>query len=194
MFHFLLHALLEVPSLFTGISPRLWVFGYGVSIELIVFICWLLQRKGEKTGRVRMTCLCVMVLYLVFAFLITTISRRPFGKYQYELIPFKAYYLIFRGSWFKCKEVLYNYCLLLPLGFLLPPVLDFHCSWKDILLLSFMYTLAVESTQLIFKLGWFEIDDNLHNCLGALIGYCLVCLCRMLLRRTGLQVHKEEPE
>ena len=189
MLHFIYQALLGVPGLFLKLPPRIWVFGYGVSIELIIFIYWLMHRKEEKPGKARMACLCFMVLYLVFAFLITTLSRKPLGAYHFELIPLKAYYLILKGSRSKLKEVFYNYCLLMPLGLLLPTVLDYKCGWKDILLLSFMYTLAVESTQLIFRLGWFEIDDLIHNCLGALIGYGLVCLCRRALgiwrERTG---------
>jgi glycopeptide antibiotics resistance protein len=43
--------------------------------------------------------------------------------------------------------------------------------------------MAVECTQLLFKLGYFEIDDILHNCLGAMIGYGGVSLLRKLLWR-----------
>lgn len=176
MLHILYRALLGVPGLFFRLPPRIWVFGFGVSIELIIFIFWLMCRKEEKPGKFRMACLCFMVLYLVFAFLITTLSRKPLETRKYELIPLRSLYLIFRGRRSKLRDVFYNYCLLMPLGLLVPPVLDYKCGWKDILLLSGMYTLAVESTQLIFKLGFFEIDDLLHNCLGALIGYGHVCL------------------
>ena len=183
MIRFLFKAVLDVPSLFLALSPRLWVFGFGVSLEAVLFIYWLLRRGDEKPGKGALLCLSFLMLYLVYAFLLTTISRKSGSSYRTILVPLKAWWQIVKGSKAKLKEVFYNICLLAPMGVLVPPLLKYRCRWKDILFLAFLYTMAVECTQLLFKLGYFEIDDILHNCLGAMIGYGGVSLLRRLLWR-----------
>lgn len=183
MIRFLFKAVLAVPSLFLELSPKLWVFGFGVSLEAVLFIFWLLRRGEEKPGKGDFFCLSFLMLYLVYAFLLTTISRKAGSSYRTMLVPFKAWWMIFKGSKTKLKEVFYNICLLMPLGALVPPIMKYRCRWKDILFLAFLYTMAVECTQLLFRLGFFEIDDILHNYLGAMIGYGGISLLRRLFRR-----------
>lgn len=180
MIRFLFKAVLAVPSLFLALSPRLWVFGFGVALEAVLFIYWLLRRGDEKPGKGALLCLSFLMLYLVYAFLLATISRKAGSSYRTILVPLKAWWQIFRGSKTKLKEVFYNICLLTPLGALVPPLLKYRCRWKDILFLAFLYTMAVECTQFLFKLGYFEIDDILHNCLGAVIGYGGITLLRRM--------------
>ena len=33
-----------------------------------------------------------------------------------------------------------------------------------------MLSLVIEACQLVFRLGWFEMDDLLHNVLGTYVG------------------------
>ena len=183
MIRFLLKAVLDVPLLFLALTPKLWVFGFGVSLEAVLFIYWLLRREEEKPGRGILICLSFLMLYLVYAFLLMTMSRKAGSSYRTILVPLKAWWQIFKGSKAKLKEVFYNICLLTPLGALVPPIMKYRCRWTDILFLAFLYTMAVECTQLLFKLGYFEIDDILHNCLGALIGYGGITLLRRLTGR-----------
>ena len=166
--------------MFLTLSPKLWVFGFGVSLEAILFVFWLLRRGEEKPEKGALICLSFLMFYLVYAFLLTTISRKAESTYRTILVPLKAWWMIFNGSKAKLKEVFYNICLLMPLGFLIPPILKYRCGWKDIFFFAFLYTMAVECTQLLFKLGHFEIDDILHNCLGALIGYGGITMWRIM--------------
>ena len=78
------------------------------------------------------------------------------------------------------KQIILNILLYIPMGYLLPfvwpglrkqaPELKF--SWR-VVLIGFFASLCTELTQLIFRIGWFEIDDILNNTLGCLIGYLL---------------------
>lgn len=45
-------------------------------------------------------------------------------------------------------------------------------------------TLGIELIQLIFKMAMFEIDDVIHNVLGAVVGSGLYMLCKKV-RRAG---------
>jgi glycopeptide antibiotics resistance protein len=46
---------------------------------------------------------------------------------------------------------------------------------------AFLFSVFVEITQLVFKLGMFEFDDMFHNTLGALIGYAILTLVRAII-------------
>ena len=66
-----------------------------------------------------------------------------------------------------------NVLLFVALGYLVPGVTALIDRWWKVLLLGFAASLAIEATQLITHLGWFDTSDLLHNTLGALIGYGL---------------------
>lgn len=48
--------------------------------------------------------------------------------------------------------------------------------FKDIILISFRFSLFIELLQLIFTLGTFQLSDIVYNTLGGVIGYTLVIL------------------
>ena len=70
-------------------------------------------------------------------------------------------------------EIITNIILFIPLGFLLGRLV----GWKGILIAVGM-SAAIEIIQLITYLGLFEIDDIIHNTVGAAIGYLLMMLFR----------------
>lgn len=49
--------------------------------------------------------------------------------------------------------------------------------------LGFGLSLLVESIQLVFKVGCFDVDDLILNTLGAAIGYMLFAVCNYLRRK-----------
>ena len=62
-----------------------------------------------------------------------------------------------------------NIVFFLPFGFLLIAAYP-NAGTGKILLLGFVLSLFIEVCQLVFHLGWFEVDDVLHNVLGTYVG------------------------
>ena len=62
--------------------------------------------------------------------------------------------------------------LFLPFGFLMSGAYE-RMSTGKILAFGFLLTLFIEVSQLIFRLGWFEVDDMIHNVFGTYVGICL---------------------
>lgn len=62
-----------------------------------------------------------------------------------------------------------------PFGILVP-LLWKKCRFPSVLIFAFAFSLAIETTQLLFRKGVFEIDDLILNTFGAAIGYGLYCL------------------
>lgn len=196
-----------VPSYFPYLPFHIVLFGIGVSISILIFIYWIMAKGREisyrmldsdgqadqiyikeKSNRLKASfsrlstlqsiCLIILVFYLVFLFIITTIARTPSGSYLYDFRLLHSYWTSMRSGYIIGRMQFYNICMLVPLGILLPIILQFRVSWKDILLLSFVYSASIESTQLLFKLGCFELDDLFNNMLGAMAAYVTVIIIR----------------
>lgn len=71
------------------------------------------------------------------------------------------------------EGVVLNIFLYVPMGYLLPlvwPKLKKGRFMWRVLLIGFLASLVTETIQLIFRLGWFDLDDLLNNTLGTIFG------------------------
>ncbi len=93
---------------------------------------------------------------------------------RYNLDLFWSYRDMIRLSGnYYFEQIVLNILLFVPFGFLLVFLLKRLGSIKIIVPLAFLFSLSIELSQLIFKIGLFELDDLFNNTLGALIGYGL---------------------
>lgn len=76
-----------------------------------------------------------------------------------------------------------NIIAFMPMGFFLPAVTGKRLGSMQILLLVFFFSLAVETVQLLTKLGCFDVDDLILNTLGGLLGYLIYRIYYMLSRK-----------
>ena len=76
------------------------------------------------------------------------------------------------GIWMVLYLVVGNIVWFVPFGFLLPAIWQKLKSYHTIPL-GFLLSLIIETSQLIFNKGMFEIDDLVLNTLGTAIG-CLI--------------------
>ena len=58
-----------------------------------------------------------------------------------------------------------------PFGFMIPIVLNKKRALFRAVLSTFFFSLVIETSQLIMKVGVFDVDDLLMNTVGGLIGY-----------------------
>ena len=102
-------------------------------------------------------------------------------------------------NWSLLKQIILNILLYIPFGYLLPfawPKLAQYRSRKSrprsigrfrpfpwiVVLIGMTLSIATEFAQLLFKSGFFELDDILNNTLGCLIG---VFLYQLLLKKNA---------
>ena len=70
-----------------------------------------------------------------------------------------------------------------PFGYILPVM---HCRFQNCLLVTlggFSLSLCVETAQLVFRVGCFDVDDLVLNTLGAFLGYVAFWICNEIRRR-----------
>ena len=64
-----------------------------------------------------------------------------------------------------------NILLFVPFGYLLPMLWKRADRWWKVLLCGFAASLVIELLQLVTRYGMFDLDDLMHNTLGALLGW-----------------------
>ena len=70
----------------------------------------------------------------------------------------------------------------LPFGFIVPVMHKKMESFWKVSLLGFLFSLCVETIQLITKVGCFDVDDLILNTLGAMIGCGAFLICNKFRR------------
>ena len=116
-------------------------------------------------------CICFLI-YIIFLLYITLFGRLSERIDKVSLCPFWSYSaMIQTANLNMCCQILYNILAFVPLGILLPMLGKRFQRLKIILLCGFVLSCLIESAQLLFHLGWCDIDDVINNTAGAVIGY-----------------------
>lgn len=147
-----------------------------------------MKKKEAKTLKIIGVLLFIIYLIAMFYFLFLaesmgrTISDRD---YSYNLVLFKEIgrFVTYRktlGVMAVMTNIFGNIICFIPFGCMLPLLSTKSRSALRILLVSFELSLIIETMQLVFKVGSFDVDDLLLNTLGGLIGYIIYSLTRRL--------------
>ena len=115
-------------------------------------------------------------------------GRSGYDERRYNLHPFQEIerFIIYRDQisvWSGFLNLYGNIIAFVPFGMLLRWARNKNTTFWQALLYSLMFTLAIEISQYITKLGVFDIDDIIMNTLGGIVGYCIYYVTAKLLRR-----------
>ena len=100
----------------------------------------------------------------------TLLSRSP-GIYESHWVPLGTYWRILQGDTTELlRSALMNVALFFPAGLLTAALLP-RGSIRRLVLGFALFSLTIELSQDLFRLGFAEFDDVLHNTLGAMFGY-----------------------
>lgn len=150
------------------------------ALSLVVFLGYIFFYKGVLKGKrsltIRHTTVgAILAGYTIIVLCVTFFSRVPdYGRVPI-LQPFSGYRLAWNSfdlrSW---QNNIFNILMFVPLGILLPMFHGRYCkAWRTILL-GAIFTLLIETFQLITGYGIFDTGDLLNNMLGTIFGYCLI--------------------
>ncbi len=120
------------------------------------------------------TYLAALVYFMFFA---ESFGRDPVARdYAYNLELFKEikrfyHYREQLGMKAFLLNIVGNVAAFWPCGFFLPVVSRRSRRWYNAILLCFGLSLGIEVTQLVFKVGSFDVDDLLLNTAGGILGF-----------------------
>ena len=90
-----------------------------------------------------------------------------------NFVPFRTIkmYIVYAHKLNSVENLAGNILVFVPLGFLLPLVMDGMQSFAAVFVNAFTFVLGIEVFQLFSAFGAFDVDDILLNCLGAALGF-----------------------
>lgn len=142
------------------------------TVIFLLFYCMTRKRKW-----LRSMMLTFSTVYVLIVLIATLLGRSESPASQgVSLIPFASYIKFFQGETEMLRESIMNIVFFYPLGLLLGGAASEKLPRKRSLVLAFLLSLFIECCQWIFNLGYAEVDDVMHNTLGAALGLLVMHL------------------
>lgn len=157
------------------LTPTWWAIIGAAAVFLLI----LRHRREQMAGN-------LLIVYLLFVLASTVLSRTKVQELSYR----ELMNLDLIGCWLERSrgasanhwELILNFVMLLPFGFLWPVATG--RKLPGTLLLGFVLILVIELAQLLTRRGWFELCDIVDNTIGVLLGYGLYAVGKRLILRT----------
>jgi glycopeptide antibiotics resistance protein len=134
-------------------------------LSLVFLVAW----KGfKKCLRYSVSLLLIEYTYLLFCS--TVIFRKTGEARRYDFHPFWSYRAIEEGRIELLPENITNVVVFVPIGLLIAACVK-GLKWWYALLTGICLSVSIEVLQFVFKKGFSELDDVMHNSLGCTIGF-----------------------
>ncbi len=151
--------------------------------------------RNQKFGWVLFIAYLALLVYFMF-------FAESFGRdttqrgYAYNLELFKEIKRFYRyraqlGMQAFLLNVVGNVVAFMPCGFFLPIISRRGKRWYNCFILCFLLSLSIETTQLVFKVGSFDVDDLLLNTAGGILGYITYHIVQKMRIRRRLRGKKK---
>ena len=152
--------------IFYGVDMLLWSAALVLTLLIIVLI------SGHRLSTAQKIWILILALYLAAVYNVAGAPELPYiyPNFNVNLIPF----VDIRND--ACAYIInsaLNIILFIPLRFILPLLWSRFRSRKRIILAGFLFSLAIELSQLLnYRIT--DVDDLIMNSLGTWLGYELV--------------------
>ena len=166
-----LYVIINFKSLYHSLPSLFFII-----LLLVTLASFLLFISLKRINHKRRTIgLLLLILYVILLFCITVFIRPIQDARLFNLVPFWSYQAFIEGQNAVMAEKIVNVALFVPIGMLIPIAFS-EIKWYSVLLISVLLSLLIEVTQFLFYRGYSEVDDIIHNSLGALIGCGIYCI------------------
>ena len=158
---------------------------YELYVAMLIVLCVgamiLIGLCGLKKGLFYSLRL-MFVEYVFLLYASTVIFRAVMSIRKYDFTPFWSYRAIMDGSEPQLlSENIMNVAVFVPVG-VLAGVMFRGMTWIKALVIGAGVSVGIEVMQFVFKKGFSEVDDVMHNTLGCVIGYGVFLCCRLAIK------------
>lgn len=135
------------------------------------------KRHNKEHRKINVKRLVWWLVFLSYLFVVigaTMLSRG--SNYEYNMVtPLFYSYKTAWNNWSvrEWRNIILNICMFVPFGLLLPMGIKWFGKCYRTYIAGFLFSLFIELSQMLFKIGIFEPDDLMNNTLGAVIGFGL---------------------
>jgi len=146
-----------------------------VYVGLLTILCIggtsVVVLKMKRAIRAVIWLLLTEYVFLIYS--LTVFYRGIRKERVYDYTPFWSY-----EKPELVAENIMNVVVFLPIGLLLGCAIK-SITWWKVLLVGSGLSVSIEMLQMVFKRGFSEVDDIIHNTLGCMIGYWIYSLLRV---------------
>lgn len=133
--------------------------------------------------------LLLLCYFLIIAYITLLCRKQMLVADTDRMFPFWSYVSWAHGDWMTGVQIIQNVMMFVPFGFILCWCLSGvlkaaparRCALISVLV-SLGFSICIESSQLIFKLGTFEFDDLFDNTLGGFIGVLIFLVASRVIK------------
>ena len=143
--------------------------------------------KIRKIGKILFLLYMLAVVYLMFFFekYDRTLADR---QYLFNLVPFREIrrFIKYRdvlGTSVVVENLIGNIIGFVPFGYILPLIYKNKRKFWLITLLTAEFSLFIELTQLLLRVGSCDVDDIILNTCGGMLGYGLFFISNRIRRK-----------
>lgn len=168
-----------VPSTVLYTSPMI------MAAAIIVGVVWFvtIKKSKHKEALLQYVLWVLFAEYLFVLFCSTVICRgaQSFTYAKLELTPFWTYWAAIKHiPGVSVWDIILNVVLFMPLGFLVTLLFP-KITWWKVLMIAMALSIIIETNQYFFEKGIAQIDDVMHNTIGAIIGWLIARGCIRLM-------------
>lgn len=145
----------------------------------------------KRIGLISWIILIIYVLVIIYFVLFSDRLGRADGysTYRYNLVLFDEIrrfvtYREYVSTGAFILNIFGNLVVFFPVGFLIPILRTKKTGVIRIMIYSFLFSLFIESVQLVAKVGVFDVDDLFMNTLGGVIGWICYFISINIFRKT----------
>lgn len=156
--------------LYEGVPTAVYV---GMLLVFCLFVVTYFILNGFKEGY-RIIAKMALAEYVLLLFCSTVFFRKSVEIPEYNFHPFWSYEASQQdGMNYLLAENAMNVVAFMPIGALLCGAFQSMTWWKAALIAGGL-SISVEVMQFVYRLGFAEVDDVMHNIIGCVLGYMLV--------------------
>ena len=155
-------------------------------VVTLFFIGYLIYKKvfhGKKsltTFYTIITCLFIGNLLMIIC---ATLLRQPSRYYGFRLGVFSSFISAWNsGTFHEWSFIVLNVLMFTPMGVLLSLMIKSRRRLAWCYVIGLVVSFSIETLQIVFKNGYFEIDDIIYNIIGITFGYILFSFFSIFIR------------
>lgn len=136
----------------------------------------------------------IFIIYIIalvyFLFFSERYGRTVCYEYKYNLVPFseiKRYFLHYDIIGFEgfFVNIIGNVVAFIPFGLCIPILHSNYRHLWTVVFDGFIFTVCIETIQLMYRVGSLDVDDILLNTIGAAMGYALYKIIMIMYKSFG---------
>lgn len=172
-------------SLINEIPHELYIIALIVLVSSFLILIGL---KGFRRG-IRYSMGVLLIEYIGLLYCSTVFYRITSKSVQYDYMPFWSYQAYFDGREPNALiENMMNILVFVPIGLLLGCLIK-NKTFVRVAIVGACISIGIELLQLIFKKGFSELDDVMHNTLGCMIGFWMYRIANIWFKKR-MGIHK----